>query len=371
MAWVSSGNERARNASARGGEILPLTSLRGLAASCVVIFHMNYWFYLQYWQHDPGPVLSTIFHVGYLDVDLFFVLSGYVITRAYLSWFRQPTLGHYATFLARRLARVWPLHLVALLLFIGAPSCSDPANILYNALMVHAWGFVGHFTCNDPSWSISCEWLVYLAFPGVAWLLTLAGEGRRAWLPALAALLGLGALAYFNPSHTLDLTYDNDLGAARALFGFTVGGALCRAFDHVSPGIAFDALALVVAAATALLAALGAPDFWVVALFGPLVVSLALAAGPVKRLLSLAPLVWVGEISYSMYMLHHFVIEHIRDLGGVIDTPFRIALTLALVIAVSSVSYLAIEKPARRMARAQLGTLVSPVTLALRSWRKG
>lgn len=372
MDWTPKGNklakrnELARTERHRAGEITPLTSLRGVAASCVVIFHMNYWFYLHQWQHDPGTALRTIFHVGYLNVDLFFVLSGYVITRSYLSWFQRPTLGQYGIFLSRRLARVWPLHLIALLLFVGARDCSNPATLAYNALMVHAWGFAGGFSCNYPSWSISCEWLVYIAFPCIAWLMMRTGNGRRSLLLAAVGLGGLGVLAYLSPSHKLDYIYDNDIGVARAICGFIVGGAFCRAFDHMTPRTAFDGLALLLAAAAAILAALGASDFWVVCLFGPLVVSIALSAGPVRWLLSLAPLVWVGEISYSMYMLHHFVIDRVVGKLTDIDTPLRVALTLALVIVISSLSYVWIEKPARQMGRGRLASFLSRTSPTLR-----
>lgn len=360
-----------RRASRHAGEILPLTSLRGLAAFCVAIFHMNYWFYLHYWQHGPGVVLRTIFRVGYLNVDLFFVLSGFVITRAYLAWFRRPSVGDYASFLSRRVARVWPLHMVALLLVVGAPDCRAPGTLAANALMVHAWGFVGDFSCNYPSWSISGEWFVYVIFPAIAWLVLRTENTRAASLLALSGLGALATMAYLNPAHTLDLTYADDLGLARALCGFVIGSALCRAVARVRPGLRFDVLALLLALAAFILAARGANDFWIACLFGPLVVALALSDGPVKRLLSLAPLVWLGEISYSVYMLHHFIIETIRGYGIDIDTPLRVALTLALVAGISSASYLWIEKPARRLLQAWLAGLASPAELAVRASRKG
>lgn len=359
MASAGRGSEPARGACRQDDEILALTSLRGLAASCVVIFHMNYAFYLHYWHHDPGIILRTIFRVGYLNVDLFFVLSGYVITRAYLAWFHRPTLGGYLVFLSRRLARIWPLHLLTLLLFIGAADCSGTATLVSNLAMVHAWGFIDHYSCNYPSWSISCEWFVYMIFPCLAWLMMPVTDIRLAFLLVVAALGGLGALSYLEPSHTLDVTYE--LGPVRALCSFVIGGALCRAFAKVRPSAVFDGLALLLAAGAAALAASGAYDFWVVSLFGPLVVSLSLAAGPVKRILSLGPAVWLGEISYSMYLLHHFLIEHLREQHVDLGTPFRVLLTLAMIMAFSSVSYIWIEKPARQMLQRSLARFLSPM----------
>ena len=338
----------------RRQDLPALTGVRGVAACIVAVFHMNYWFYAGGWGPDgPGTALATVFHAGYLGVDLFFALSGYVIAGAYLEAFRHPSRGACAHFLVRRFARIWPLHVATLLLYVGAPSCRAPGDLAGNLLMVQAWGFIGHITCNEPSWSISGEWFAYLAFPGLAWLLL--RPGRRAAL-ALAALGfgGLGLLAWLGGG-SLDVTFN--LGLVRAACGFTIGAALCRGFGGVEPHWAFDGCGILIIAAVGGLAMAGAPDLFVAGLFGPLVLCIARAAGPLRTVLGAAPVVWLGEISYSLYLWHHFLIDHLKNWGASIDTPVAVGLTLCLIVGVAALSRRWIEQPARVGIIALLGGL--------------
>ncbi len=312
----------------------------------VAVFHMNYWFHTGGWDpYGPGIVLATVFRVGYLGVDLFFALSGYVIASAYLEAFRRASRSTYVHFMIRRFARVWPLHVATLLLFIGEPSCREPNDLAGNLLMIQAWGFTDHVTCNEPSWSISCEWFAYLAFPRLAWIL-LRSERRWAALGIAAlGLGGLGVLTWLNRGHSLDVTFN--LGLARAACGFMIGAALCRGFANVKPHLAFDGCGILIIAAAGGLAVAGAPDLLVAGLFGPLVLCIALAAGPLRAALGVQPVVWLGEVSYSLYLWHHFLIDGLKSLGVEITTPAAVGLVLCLVVGVAALSRRWIEQPAR------------------------
>ncbi len=336
----------AQPAAPRRQDLLPaLTGVRGVAACVVAVFHMNYWFYAGGWDpHGPGIVLATMFRVGYLGVDLFFALSGYVIASAYLQAFRRPSLGAYAHFMVRRFARVWPLHVATMLLYVGTPACRGPGDVAGNLLMVQAWGVIDHITCNEPSWSISCEWFAYLAFPGLAWLLLRSDRRWAALAIAALGLGGLGVLAWLN-RNSLDVTFS--LGVVRAACGFTIGAALCRGFADVGPHLAFDACGILVIASIGGLAMAGAPDLLVAGLFGPLVLCIALAAGPLRAVLGAAPVVWLGELSYSLYLWHHFLIDTLKSLGGTITTPAAMGLVFCLIIGVAALSRRWIEQPAR------------------------
>ena len=330
----------------RRPDLLPaLTGVRGVAACVVAVFHMNYWFYTGGWDPGgPGTALATMFRVGYLGVDLFFALSGYVIASAYLEAFRRLSRGAYARFMIRRFARVWPLHAATMLLYVGAPACRAPGDLAGNLLMVQAWGVIDHITCNEPSWSISCEWFAYLAFPGLAWLL-LRSERRWAALGLAAlGLGGLGLLAWLN-GNSLNVTFS--LGLARAACGFTIGAALCRGFAAAKPHLAFDGCGILIIAAVGKLAVADAPDLLIAGLFGPLVLCIALAAGPLRAVLAAQPVVWLGEISYSLYLWHHFLIDRLKGMGAVIATPAAVGLVLCLVIGVAALSRRWIEQPAR------------------------
>ena len=175
--------------------IKPLTALRFYAAMWVVLFH--YWPKLAVgWT--PDFVLR-----GYLGVELFFVLSGFILWAVY-----RPALEtgrfRYGSFLWARLARVYPLHIatlagVGLMAFAAVkagfgidPAILSWASLPANLFMVHAWGLAPEAGWNHPSWSISAEWFAYLSFPIFGWAaLALKSRPWAAVAGALALMTGL------------------------------------------------------------------------------------------------------------------------------------------------------------------------------------
>ena len=170
-----------------------LDALRGLCAILVVFFHL--------------PV-SSHFHAlpltrhGYLFVDFFFVLSGFVIAHAYRE--RIGSIGDAGRFLVRRVGRVWPLHLAILAAFVVLELCRlwfrfdavppftgdrAPEYLITNVMLVQAFGIHDHLTWNGPAWSISVEMGCYVLFA----LMLLAAPRR--FTPIAVVLAILGALA--------------------------------------------------------------------------------------------------------------------------------------------------------------------------------
>src|SRR5690606_19338591 len=176
-------------------DIRPLTSLRFLAALWVVVYLM--------WPNLAVGGMPALAAKGYLGVELFFVLSGFILSHVYLQAFGEKRFG-YRGFLWARIARVYPLHLFTLFGVMALGLAATAAGmaidsgilswktLLPNLLMVHAWGFAGEAGWNHPSWSISAEWFAYLTFPlfaAAAWKLR-----NRPWLATGAAALLLVAL---------------------------------------------------------------------------------------------------------------------------------------------------------------------------------
>ena len=123
------------------GEIRSLTGLRGIAACFVVALH-----YFQ--EQQQQNIFYTIVNHGFIAVDLFFVLSGFVMAltyaRSFQSGFSWPT---YADFLGKRLARVYPLFFVATVACLALMACGvwraefpDIRAVLSNLLMIQTWG---------------------------------------------------------------------------------------------------------------------------------------------------------------------------------------------------------------------------------------
>ncbi|MGH1396830.1 MAG: acyltransferase family protein [Trichormus sp.] len=163
--------------------IPPLTSIRGIAALSVVILHFSY-----YALPKTGEVLSSytdFFYNSYLWVDFFFMLSGFIMSHVYFTYFSSSVNLHkYGSYLLSRFARIYPLHIFVLLLFIGLEIIkiflpnAEPFTGKFNLLALFANVFLLQafaldcpplFWCNtywnEPAWSISVEFVIYLIFP--------------------------------------------------------------------------------------------------------------------------------------------------------------------------------------------------------------
>ena len=347
-------------------DLKPLTSLRFFAALWVVIF--------AWWADADFGTAPGFIAKGYLGVELFFVLSGFILCHVYLD---QAEKGRfrYGSFLWNRLARVYPLHL-ATLLGVGVMAAGAMAvgmqvdgNVLHweslpaNLLMVHAWGVTDQAGWNHPSWSISAEWFAYLSFPIFA-AAAFALRNRPVVAVGLAVAVLFAAYAGYRALSGGELTQATFMGGAvRIVPPFAYGcaayllwrsGALNRtrfAPVHVALATVLASLAGVVGSAI-----LGAPDALIVTFFGGLIVGLA-GLSSVESPLTAKPLVFLGEASYSLYMVcipwKLLGVNLAQKALGTDQLPAWAWLALIVVmVGLSCASYLLIEKPARAWMKA-------------------
>lgn len=342
-----------------GANIKPLTALRFFAALWVVLFH--------YWPKLDAPFVPALVEKGYLGVELFFTLSGFILCHVYLTAFGEGRFK-YGDFLWNRLARVYPLHLatlagmIALGVVAGIAGLSVDAGILRwdalpaNLLMVHAWGLAPAAAFNHPSWSISAEWFAYLTFPAfafIAWRMR-----KRPWLLA-GGVLAFMAILYpaFEALAGFSLTQATIFwGALRIIPCFALGCAMHALWKSGAVtslragalGAAFSGAGMLVAAAA------GAPDVVAIAGFGGLILCLAGMARHGSTFASSPALTYLGEISYSTYMIcvpwKIVFVNAAAKLLNLSDEklPWPLWIVfIAAVIPLSAASYHLIEKPAR------------------------
>lgn len=295
-----------------------LTSLRYLAAIWVVSFH-----YLEYMPQDSW-LKHSLARQGLVSVDFFFVLSGFILSHTYLNELLSAKF-QYLKFMTRRLARIYPAHIVMLIAFVLFSWLAVKANIplpnperyrasaiLPNVLLIHAWGVSPKFSFNYPSWSISAEWMAYLLFPvimgGALWLARLTGKMRAAaaW-PAIigfAALLAVWAASEIFLGRPLT-AHTTTWVALRILPEFALGICLHLAATHYGriSGWAVAGIGL----AILVLAQFSAPHLLLVLLGAALVYATAATsrAGG-AGILEHPVAVYLGEISYGLYMIHAF-----------------------------------------------------------------
>jgi peptidoglycan/LPS O-acetylase OafA/YrhL len=289
--------------------IRPLTSLRFFAALWVVFYH--------YWPKLAGVGPATgLVAKGYLGVELFFVLSGFILCHVYLSAVENGRF-RYGAFLWNRLARVYPLHLFTLFGMLGLgvvatlaglgidPNILNWASLPANLTMTQAWGLAPQAAFNHPSWSISAEWFAYLSFPAFAWAALKLKD--RPWLGAGFALAFMAILyPSFQRLAGFSLTEATiRWGALRIVPCFALGCAmhgLWRSGALRNRTVTLLAAAIS-GAAVAATAFFGAPDAVAVAGFGALIVSLASLASTGSSFGTWPIFVYLGEISYSVYMI--------------------------------------------------------------------
>jgi peptidoglycan/LPS O-acetylase OafA/YrhL len=336
-------------------ELRPLTSIRGLFAWAVVLYHVRTaclgWL--------PAPVIAVLAK-GYLAVDVFFLLSGFVIWLNYAGRLRGRRAA--ADFLVRRIARVWPLHaamlgfaacLALLMAATGRSTWNFPlAELPLHLAMMQNWGFTGALDWNDPAWSISCEWAAYLLLP----LVVLLAPTRRLPTPvlALAAVAPLRLLcAIFWASGETMLGADIvRFGVVRCLCEFGCGAILCALWRRWR-GDARAEIGCAIAGGAALLAwALGAAEVLTFPLAAAvLLLALALGAERARHPLSGRTIHWLGEISYATYLSHfllYFAVKLVLVRDEYDAPPWVIAAYLLLVLAASALLYHGVERPAQR-----------------------
>ncbi|UZK66096.1 acyltransferase family protein [Sphingomonas sp. M1-B02] len=340
------------------GELRALTSVRGIAAWFVVLFHIR-----QSIAGLPDPALA-ILAKGNLAVDFFFLLSGFVIWMSYADRLRAGGVATVPLFLKRRIARIWPLHLfmlgfgVALALALRATGRETPnfpfAELPLHLALLQNWGFTAALSWNDPAWSISCELGAYLLFP----LLALSIDWKR--VPSLAILAAVAALilllhTVFASNGATDLGQQIPrLGLIRCILEFACGtaiGALWLRWREDWKAYAVISGVIALALLTGWIAGLLPETLAVPAAFGALLLMLALTAAKAGNPLEGRALHYLGEISYATYLGHYLLWFAFKlafvDASGSALWPMILGY-LILVLAASAALYHLVERPAQR-----------------------
>ena len=359
--------------------IPPLTALRFFAATLVVIYHYD----ANRFTRLPEFVRSWL-ETGYEAVTFFFLLSGFVLAYVY---HRLPTeqdggppIPRLAAFFAARAARLFPALYVSLLValpFFIAPGLFDEDDnlsprVLGEGLLVltglQAWWPPAALAWNPPAWSVSVELFMYATFPLV--LLAM----RRIAAPAM--LVGAFVLVVLVALLRVDLITRGSHVEADNWYNFThffplfhlpqfiFGAALGRAYllgPRLQPATAAWMFAAGIVGLLIMLFELdGLPlrirsNAVLVIFFAMIVYGAAQPGHAAYRLLSLPPLLWLGNISYSIYALHQ-PLEYWWDWGGPREilglSPLVDFLAyFAVVLAASALCYRLVEVPMRQRIR--------------------
>jgi peptidoglycan/LPS O-acetylase OafA/YrhL len=349
-----------------------LTSLRGLAALWVVCHHFKDDVDLLF---PPLRVLDPLLELGHIAVPFFFILSGFVLAYNYAAQFQRVQPGAYGVFVLRRWARIYPVHFAALMLLLVLVLMSrrlgysinradkfSAVDFVLNLFLVQTW--VPHFELNwnGPAWSISSEWFAYLLFP---FLCVGLNRVRGAWPAASLVVLGwLASMGFY--AYGSDLRF-RELLAVVPTFAT---GCFLHFLGKNTPGWSAPRWApdLLVLAMALTPVAVAAVPTWSDRTRHEIVVALMItyfvgAIGCFGALGSACsglwrsrPLVFLGEISYSLYMTHSIVLIAIAKLlpaarfaDAGLAARLGLGLAYAALIGGAAVAmYYAVELPCRK-----------------------
>jgi len=408
------GGHRVSQSTGQQRFIGQLTGVRFVAAAWVMLYHF------QGALATVGllvPVLHEVLRVGRLGVDLFFALSGFILTHTYLT-----RMGPNATwpksrhFLWLRLARIYPVHFVMLNVaglavlaqqkfgqsVAGSRDWLNPVDYLKQVLLIHEWGPNPQRGWNYPAWSLSMEWLAYLLFPLLVLLLFRFHEKVSTrviallWVGVLVPLLWYGIAYYGDPY------YISDWGSTiRILTEFTAGGLtyvfVLRQWNATEAGprprverlattlsIALPMLIVVTAVVLGRIGALqwsvsdlpdtpnaaDLPPKYHLVLVPMLILwigALALTSRGPSKFLSTDRLVLGGFISFSLYMTHtvwyglwRAGLKSVHVTGGALYLVALVGLVVGAVV-IAWLMWKYVEEPAREWMRSRSGERPKPV----------
>lgn len=366
----------------RTSHIRALTGVRFFAALWVVLYHVarHNRDLLQERVPNAFEVVAPLTSSGLRGVDLFFMLSGFVLALNYLDRLGERfELRATLEFLWLRLARIWPLYAIVItgagvlrlirhdLWGSAKVGTVTPFQWAKQLLMVQTWfpNEKGADSWVGPAWSLSAEWFAYLLFPVIALLVARIHRRLAAWqLMALAFVAMVPLLVRVTQIHSMIGT----VWIPRVLCEFVAGMLICCAMSRLDPSNRVRRAAgvgaiLTVVASVAWLYGVRAVDqsWWavyVVVLFIPLIALLAIGTGPLVGLLSTRALVLGGGLSYALYLVHSPMLRLFRDVTEF--TRFHLdswasflaeLLFVPVMVLVAWGCYRFIEEPIRRRMR--------------------
>ncbi|QDY42156.1 acyltransferase family protein [Candidatus Pantoea soli] len=326
-------------------EIKPLTSIRGLFALYVATYHIF-------------PRNNSFLANGYLSVDLFFVLSGFIMSYVYWNKFSfKISTKDYFLYLKGRFARVYPLYvfiiiMTSILYFknnIPLPDLSE-----YSILFLFLQSiFNVHNNLISHAWSIAVEFIAYCIFPFAIFLLS-----KKHSIISLSAVIAIAYTGLYMASFKgywgpLDVV-GGEFAIVRCLSDYALGIVSFFAFQIAEArfkGRTLEvALVLSMALAFYFLNSRGY-DVFIVALFAVIIPLLAASKGIIYKSMSLSPMVYLGEISFSIYLIHYplcrklaFIPAWIQNKIFFMDVNY---IALIITILLSIITYHFIEVPCR------------------------
>jgi peptidoglycan/LPS O-acetylase OafA/YrhL len=365
--------------------ITTLTPLRGIAALLVVVFHCN----LMVTTFLP-PGYTSIISMGWIWVDFFFVLSGFILAYVYSQDFKYKfSKSNYWNYIKARFARIYPLHFFTLILALAGvlivrsfadgldpffADMLDPMAAPASLLLLQGMNFYSAAPLNTPSWSLSTEWWMYMVFPFFVPFFSKTKLTGKVFIFFLIAgsywliMYYLGPIAAPFPGGPPTINVVADYGFLRCAAGFFLGMLTYEFYSSGSTKRIFESdLIFVVLSLGCLIGMHYAIHELLIVLFFPfLILAAAYNESRVKKILDLRPLQRLGDWSFSIYMVHVPIIyifwiidvkhnpKYFADFMTLVQTPpdyalglVRLLIIVPATLVTAALTYYYIEIPTR------------------------
>lgn len=349
-----------------------LTSLRFFAALMVFFSHLH--FLRESPSREVSELFSNVLYEGYIGVTFFFILSGFILSYAYQE--RSLGGGEYSNYIISRVARIFPLHLVTLVICVPvmlfASESLSLANLIANGTLTQAFfsDSTIYFSFNAPAWSLSVEMFFYLFFPFLVVI-------RSWWLVLLLALVIMLKLLLSITISSEAIHYYMYISPPLRVADFIAGLLLFRlysAFKIESSAIAtaLQALSLIflgllVSLSSAATQALRY-DIYYIAPMMFIILAFSYQNGHLARLISARPLIVLGEASFAFYLIHQIVIRVGQAFRGRAGLPNHVGVDIVLstvyllaAVILSLIVFKYYERPANKFTKNHLLLLLSNV----------
>ena len=356
-----------------------ITSLRGIAAIFIVIHH--YSTYLIPGINQFTSAFTPFISKNYIWVDFFFILSGFILAYVYNFKFEaQVEKKEYLKYLSARFARIYPLHLFMLICFLFLESAEyihfqltffegvdanrelpftgteSISTFFINLFMLQT--FINGTYWNQPAWSISAEWVVYIFLP---FLLPMIYRFKSAGKISLVILSFFILFMLNKTNSTLDMT--PTLSFFRCICEAIIGIVLYDAYKNnfLSNILSSNSATNIIFIASCFTLFIEVSHLVTIAIFTLLILSAAYNAG--DSFLSNKLLIFMGTISYSIYMTHWFIQTFLQKASKLVtgnsfsdnftlaQSPVVLLFCIFLVILTSVITYKIIEDPFRKWLR--------------------
>ncbi|MBV4523852.1 acyltransferase [Pseudomonas sp. SWRI74] len=347
--------------------LFELDSLRGIAAIGVVLWH-----YTAMWQVRPmNWLFAPFYNTGLLLVDFFFVLSGFVIARAYWNNERGTT---FLKNIFQRIARIYPLHLITLLSVIPLQLTlihllgpldylflnNDVYHFALNLFLLNRSSLEIGFSWNSPAWSISTEMIINFVF------FALIAMGKKVSVIGMVACFLIAAFVITKNGLLVNERLFGVINAdiMRTTAGFFIGVATyklsnTKILKSITNSFFADfvfmiAVTLLVLFMVYARVGLVRPEHVAFTLF-PIIVLSAISSRAIKSILNAKVLVTLGEWSYSIYLVHFpillatLLISTVASYKFPYESTWFVIAFLGVVVLISSVTYRVIEIPGKRL----------------------